>query len=43
MAKYIRSTTPYARLPIFYGDDGRRIKTIFVANIRDRVSLESDV
>lgn len=36
MAKYIR--TNYARLPIFYGDDGRRVKTIYVSNIREGVS-----
>ncbi|XP_037042471.1 uncharacterized protein LOC119078864 [Bradysia coprophila] len=41
MAKYIRSTATYTRLPIFYGDDGRRIKTIFVSNIRDRTTVES--
>lgn len=36
MAKFIRST--YKRLPIFYGDDGRRVKTVYVSNIRERVS-----
>ncbi|KAG4070012.1 hypothetical protein HA402_013672 [Bradysia odoriphaga] len=41
MAKYIRSTATYTRLPIFYGDDGRRIKTIFVSNIRERTTVES--
>ncbi|KAJ6648663.1 hypothetical protein Bhyg_03894 [Pseudolycoriella hygida] len=39
MAKYIRST--YARLPIFYDDDGRRIKTVYVSNIRERTTIES--
>lgn len=36
MAKYIRPT--YTRLPIFYDDDGRRVKTIYVSNIREGVS-----